>query len=411
MAKILLLAPYWHDGQHVGRRRMAAMRRWLMADGHEVRVVAAGVSGSGDDGILDVADPAGLGGDVRSMGTQRPFAGLRRLWRELQFLPDEGIAWARAVARNREVLRLASDCRLILSSSPPESTHLAALAISKATRVPHLCDLQDGWIDEPLRPALQRFAFRRWQEGRLEARVFQNSRMLLVTSSVWERRLRARYPDLVDRVHTLPLGVATDAPVSLAADGAAQRGSLRLLHAGSFTMSHNARRMEYLLRPLLAASPPKDSQPRRIELLGTLHPRESKELPGWQKKFRKTGWELSERSAMPREEFLRELPRYDGLLLLSASAGAVPSKLYEYLQTGLPILAVCTPESAVAEIARAQPAMETVAMGKSGGQEEPVGRFLQTCAEARRFAPPVEYADERLAAQFLAWVRPFLSGG
>jgi hypothetical protein len=380
------------------------MRRWLLADGHEVVVVAAGHGTATGGDVIDIVDPAGLAGDVRALQPRGPLVGVRRLWRELQHLPDAGIAWARAVARDRRVLKAAKASDCILSSSPPESTHLAAMAISKATGVAHLCDLQDGWIDEPLRPTLQRFAFRRWQEARLEARVFHHSRLLLVTSSVWEKRLHQRYPDLRQRVRMLPLGVAVEAPSALAAPVPAPRGTgtMRLLHAGSFTMSHNARRMEYLLEPLLQAP----EGHTRIELLGRLHPRETAALESWRGRFEAIGWELAERDAMPRDEFLRELPGYDGLLLLSASFGAVPSKLYEYLQTGLPILAVCPHDSAVAEIARRHPAMELVEMAKPSGARDAVTLFVQCCREGRRYAAAQEFSDESLAAQFLEWIKP-----
>lgn len=404
MTRVLILAPYWHDRQHVGRRRLATMRRWLVADGHEVVVVAAGSGTRRAEDCIDVVDPAGLAGDMRAMPARVPFAGVRRLWQELQHLPDAGVGWARAVASNPTVLKAARASDLILSSSPPESTHLAAMAISKATGLAQLCDLQDGWIDEPLRPALQRFAFRRWQEGRLETSVFHHSRLLLVTSSVWEKRLHERYPDLKERVRMLPLGAAVEAPMGLAAQAPSGAGEIRLLHAGSFTMSHNARRMEYLLEPLLLGA----ENGARVELLGRLHPRETEALGGWRRKFEASGWELEARDSVPRDEFLRELPRYDGLLLLSASSGAVPSKLYEYLQTGLPMLAVCPRDSAVAEIAQRQPAMEFVEIARPAQARDAVARFVQCCREGRRYDAPAQFSDENLAAQFLGWVAPLL---
>jgi hypothetical protein len=179
-------------------------------------------------------------------------------------------------------------------------------------------------------------------------------------------------------------------------------------------MSHNARQMPLLLEPLIrAAGATGKSADRgvRVELLGGLHPREKQALPSWRRRFESCDWEFVERAPVPRDEFLRELLSYDGLLLLSASRGAVPSKLYEYLQTGLPVLAVCPRDSAVAEIAERQPAMEFVEMGKADDSADSIARFLAACREGRRFDAPPEYSDDALAAQFLGWLQPLFSGG
>jgi len=404
MARALLLAPFWHDAAHVGRRRLAGMKRWLEDAGHEVLVVAAGERG--EPGALDVSDPLARAGDVRAGVRAGPFMKLRRLFHEARHVPDDGIAWARQVAADDRVADAASGAAFILSSSPPESTHLAAHELSRAHDIPHVCDLQDGWIDEPLRPILQRFALRRSIEGRLEQRVLLHARCVLVTSEIWRERLLSRYPALDARTHTLPLGLGDPAEVELPTNRKPARPPM-LLHAGSFTLSHNARRMELLLNALLAA-PPRGWAGLRVQLLGALHPLESESLGGWQERFARLDCELDAKDAVPRQQFLEELGRCSGTLLLSASVGAIPSKLYEYLEIGRPVLAVCPRDSAVARLAERLPALHFLEMGRPEHAGPVVSAFLAAVREGREYEPPSEFSDATLRRSFLDQVEPLL---
>ena len=84
-------------------------------------------------------------------------SGLGRLGTEARFvyqralIPDKAAPWlATAVPAGIRVVR-RHDIDVIMSTSPPSSTHLVAEAIATATRRPFVADFRDSWLDNPHR--------------------------------------------------------------------------------------------------------------------------------------------------------------------------------------------------------------------------------------------------------------------
>jgi len=250
---------------------------------------------------------------------------------------------------------------------------------------------------------LQKLAFRRWQEGRLEASIYRGAARILVTSEVWAERLARRRPEVADRITTLHSAAP---PPELRGSGTPEdpaRG-LFLLHAGTFTLSHNARRVELLLEPLRRGLPPGTG---RILFLGRLQPFEAEACRVAAAGFASRGWSLEVEDAVPREEFLALLPRAHGLLLLSASGGALPSKLFEYLTTGRPILAVTAEGSAVWRWGERLPALFCLDPAQPGTHAAAVERFLAAASDPDwRAAPPRAFEEDTLGRVFLEALSP-----
>jgi hypothetical protein len=403
MARILLIAPHWTQSTNVARRRLVDMQRWLQASGHTICVVSAGERSHGEE--IAVEDPRAVSGGLRRVEARR-FARLRRWSRELRYLPDEGMPWAERVQRDRRVLDAASRSDLIVSSSPPESAHMAAHGLAARFAVPHLADLQDGWVDEPLRLSMQEFALRRWAEARLERRILSSAASITVTTDVWRDRLAARYPELESRIHTVRL-----APPQVQLPPAVPQrceGRLQLLHAGSFTLSHHRRRIELLLQPLLDAAASAGQELRaRVLLLGDLHPAELAELSPWQQRFAAYDWRLEHAAAVPQQPYFDILAQQHGLLLLSASMGALPSKLFEYLALGRPILALTLRGSAMWTESERCPA--AIVADYRVPHDPAVLHFLREAAQRQQpHTVPAYVGEAELRDRFLACVAPLL---
>ena len=79
------------------------------------------------------------------LGTEARYAYQRAL------IPDKATPWlATAVPAGIGVVR-RHDIDVIMSTSPPGSTHLVAEAIATATRRPFVADFRDSWLDNPHR--------------------------------------------------------------------------------------------------------------------------------------------------------------------------------------------------------------------------------------------------------------------
>lgn len=354
--KAILLVPFWRQTGHVGRNRVDRVVRWLADGGYDIVLVGAGRTESVRDtswGVeLTVRDPLGLYRDPEP-GTDpalpRRATKLQRTVAHRLFSPDPSVVWARAAARHPAVLEAARGGTCILSSSPPESIHLGAWLLSKRTSVPHIVDLRDGWLDEPLRALLRTSGLRRWQERRMEARILRDATAILVTSGSWKELLCRRLPELAAKVHVITNAYPHTMPEARPAPPITSERELVLIHAGRFTDSRWTQHPGLLLSALLHNL---SQEPARgvVRLIGALPAEDLRLIERFRPDFAAAGWRIECPGSVPREALLALLPQADGLLLLSASHAAIPSKLFEYIPTGRPIFVVTERGSATWQI-------------------------------------------------------------
>lgn len=354
MKKAVIFAPFWRRAGHVGNYRIDRFVRWLAAGGFYVVLVRAG-SATGQHHVpwgveLAVRDPLGLYRDAVSDGapvkTRRPNR-LRRLLAYWLFNPDPGILWARAAARHPAVLEHAEGASFVLSSSPPESAHIGAATFAKNLKAELIIDMRDGWLDEPLKPLLRYSRLQRWREGRLEQAILQQADKIFVTSPVWKSLLGDRLPFTLDKTVVLTNGYPPEGLFDLKQTrNRPANEPLRLVHAGRFTGSSLSRKVSYLLEPLLMGLGNIGTQ-GVVTLLGRLEVADLEDVTRLQSQFRTKGWIIEVKDAVPRDEMMAHLNQADGLLLLSASQAAIPSKLFEYLSLGKPVFAATPQASAV----------------------------------------------------------------
>lgn len=401
--KAVLFAPFWRQGNHVGNYRVDRFRRWLIDEGYSVVVIRAG-SSSGErkeswGQEITVRDPVGTYRDTTpdapAMFVRKPNKA-RRWVSNLLFNPDPTVAWARSAARDPRVIQVAQGAKFILSSSPPESAHVGAWLLSRRAGVPHIVDMRDGWLDEPLRPLLRSSALRRWRERRLETLILGAAKAIQVTSDAWKELLCARYPALAPRVRVLTNGYPRGLPSDTMKLGQSSDDGVILVHAGGFLSSRMTQSPELLLEPLLPHLLG-GSQRGVIRLIGPLSGDERKIVEAYSERFMDAGWRIEAPGQLTRLEVLALLPKASGLLLLAATHAALPSKLFEYLPTGKPIFAVTYRNSAVWRICSQLPQATLVEIGSEDGLPKPDRPFYQL-TEARI---PRDYSEEFLAKKFM----------
>jgi len=388
----------------VGNNRIDRFVRWLVSDGYHIVMVRAG----GESAIreepwgqeITVRDRLGL---YRDAGSGAPAANprkpnkLRRALAYRLFSPDPTIVWAKAAAKHPKVLAAMEDAHFILSSSPPESAHVGAWLLSRKTSVPHIVDMRDGWLDEPLKQLLRSSAFRRWQEARLERRILQDAKGIQVTSEIWKKLLCKRYPQLTAKVQVLTNGYPENTQaLSATEDREGNNGKTVLIHAGRFTGSRLTQYPALLLEPLLK-NLTNASETGSIRLIGALTQDELSQIALFESRFKDIGWQIETPGAIPRSELLEQLPKASGLLLLSASHAALPGKLFEYIPTGLPIFVVTSKGSATWKICKNLPQATLVDTETNIGGMENAGYHFYDKAG---FSVPDDYSEYNLSLQF-----------
>lgn len=408
-SKAIIFAPFWRQRGHVGNYRIDRFIRWLRERGDEVVVVRAGdryglaVESWGTE--FTIRDPLGFHPDhstvdaARAGPVRRPNR-LRRYLANLLFNPDPAVVWAVRAASDKSVQRIAQGARWIISSSPRESSHVAAAKLSRRVGAALIIDMRDGWLDEPLDLLLQNSRLSRRREGRLEARILRQAHCIFVTSRQWREMLQARLPFV--REKTVVLTNAYPRTRTKPCPAEAAKGPLTLLHAGRLRGSDQSRLAELLFAPLLEGLRSTGEPAGVLVFLGDLTPEDRLELTGYRARFEDLGWRIQVDASVSREEMIVRLSTAHGLLLLSASQAAIPSKVFEYIPTGKPVLAVCPKGSAVWDIAADLKQFFPVDSGSSATASSTVRSFLQRCRlGGTEFEVPEQYSEPYLKEIFL----------
>lgn len=396
--KAVLFVPFWRMAGHVGNNRVDRFRRWLTGAGYEIVMICAGsresMQPTGWGREITIVDRLGLHPETAAgqhCAVARKPNKYRRALAYWLFNPDPAVIWAKTAARHPGVIEAATGAEFILSSSPPDSAHVGAWMLSQRTGVPHIMDMRDGWLDEPLKPVLLTSAVRRWQEGRLESRVARDAHAIQVTSEVWKELFDARYPDLSNRVHVLTNGYPPSQGAVLQKRKKTGVDEKVLVHAGRFTGSRLSQKPELLMEPLLR-NLRINSTGGVIRFYGDLAADEVARIREFQQDLSDIGWRIEFLGMVPRGQVLDVMRQADGLLLLSASHAALPSKLFEYLSTGLPIGYVADSNSAAAGLLKDVPQAVDLRFSKIG---------LMDMGLRREKLIPTQYGQSHLAAQFM----------
>ena len=331
--------------------------RWLKNNGHKVVLLSAGMADHVQDtewGVeITIKDPLMTPGKYAGEANHpNEFQFLRRTWRTISYVvfsPDQSIFWAKKIVKHPIVNEHMNNIDLVLSSSPPESGHISSSLISQKYSVPLIIDFRDGWLDEPLRPIVEQFKLRKYLEGKWERKVVAQASHIFVTSSIWKQRLQDRLPNSKGKTTVLTNGYPLIGENEQKQENKKTASLLlTLIHAGQFSASRATQKLSNLLGPILSALLAMRSQTTgEIILLGNLEQQDLIEFDVWKAKFRDIRWDLSHLPHVPYKEVAGRLRHADGLLLLSVSSAAIPSKLYDYIPTGKPILAVTPRGSAV----------------------------------------------------------------
>jgi len=362
MRLVLLFAYFYPPLAGGGVHRVLSFTRHLPAHGWACTVVCAGehdywvrdesllAAVPDDTEVIRVSGGSGLSAWLRlkrddAAGTRshRAFTPLRAL-SDWCLLPDSYAGWAGRARATVEQRIARGGIDALLSSSPPDSVHLAAADVARRTSVPWVADFRDPWIGLSFRtpPTPWHAATQR----AMEARVLGGASLVLAASRTHADALAARTGDRPRALLHLPNGFE---PAPRVADVPAD-DRFRIVFTGSLSLMDDLATLIDALASLLARDPGARAL-LRVDLLGP-YDRE------WQERASTRGLDGVVRFAGPRAHAEARLAqRSADLLLLWRPHGEgyrtmVPGKLYEYLASGRPVLALLPDGDEAAELVR-----------------------------------------------------------
>ncbi len=274
---------------------------------------------------------------------------IRRLWRTLLLqprrllVPDVAIAWSLTSVRQGIRVVRKHDIDLVISTSPPETCHVIARRISRATGVPWIADFRDSWLDLPhLRTDRLLVRLKHRYNTRLATRMLRHASTITTVSKPLAQDLTRRHPDTP--VHVIPNGIDLDdlqeipPPLPLQSD-VHRSDRCVIAYTGNFFGRQSPQRFLDATAALLERRPALIDQ-LVIRFVGGLKPEDHALIDG----------SPALRSVIERIPFsdyrdvLAEQAAADILLLYVApganSQGVYTGKVFEYVAAQRPVLAL-----------------------------------------------------------------------
>jgi len=357
MSRLLVVTYVYPPASGVGGIRWSTMTKYLRRAGHEVTVLTSSAFGTSDDdaqqGVVrtkDLSASSGLRALLRrgvvaadeapDDVTPTPSRALTRV-----LVPDSYlVSWAPyALVAMRRILR-ASPIDCLITSSPPESAHLLALALGPR-RPAWVADLRDGWLFEPHREPFSLRA-QRALDARAEAAVVRKADRVTSVVRPIVRDLEERFGRPVRHV---PNGWDPDV-VPEKPDIDLDPRMLNVVHTGTLVGAgwrRNPTSFFHALETCLRRRPELRDR-LRIVVAGAKTAQDAALLDRFQ-----LGDVVRHIGRLRREQAVGLQREADALLLLSSAPeflSPVPVKLYEYLTAEAPVLAVAPPGSESAQM-------------------------------------------------------------
>lgn len=291
------------------------------------------------------------------------------------FIPDARVFWAKAV--KKQFLKSESQFDAVISTGPPHSAHLAGLDISKHFSLPFIADFRDPWMEIEYFDKLKITSRSKEKHRRLEQVVLNSATIVTTVSPSWAELFKSKGAKRTAVVFngfepdTKPMGE----PV----------------FSDQFSMVHTGTLGEDRMVPALYTAMDKFIQ-SDTSVKNLIHV----EFAGNTSDAIKKGFQsLSPESVIdygfvPHREAIKLTQKAGLLLLIQNNAklnilGRIPSKVFEYLATGNPILIVGNPSSDLAELVRNEPGIYVVDFKDELGIEQAIKESYSFWKNKERF--------------------------
>ena len=248
------------------------------------------------------------------------------------FIPDVESGWNPFAVKHGKEIIYKDRIDALYTTSPPHSTQLIGLALSKQTGLPWVADFRDDWITNPLFAPTNRISAK--LHTVLEERVVRKASKIVVTNRHTKESFLRKHPFCgEDKVVVIPNGYDLS---DFAGIEEKMFPRFTIVHNGGLGTGLTARYFFSALRALIDEHPEfgKDVE---VRFAGGISKKDKKTV----KDLELDNTVVVQRH-MPYKDCIKQLVRsHLFLLFLTAEAGGsarTPAKLYDYIAAGRPVL-------------------------------------------------------------------------
>ena len=281
----------------------------------------------------------------------------------------------------------------VFSTFPPMGTHFAGYWLSRRKTLPWVADFRDPVADNPVYEDTNQFTKNLYRK--MEQIFVRSADFTIANTDAAQKKLQLAYPAYADRIHLIwngfdPEDRLTPLPV-------ASSGPRIVAHVGELYGGRSASPILHSVRRLIDCG---RVDPRDFQLLFA-GPMVEGSLPdeAFVAAAVREGWLKLDRERVPQKVAHKIIQMADALVLIQhLTVLQVPGKLYEYIQTGRPILAFVPPDSPVERILKKSgvPYQCVYGSGTDVEIDDSVFRFLKMLGQHGK---PTEWFETEFNAQ------------
>ncbi len=256
------------------------------------------------------------------------------------FIPDARVFWVKPSVAYLEKYIRENEIDTIITSGPPHSLHLIGLELKQKMNLKWLADFRDPWTTIGYHKSLRLSQYAAKKHKQLESQVLNSADTIIVTSKTTKAEFQA--------LTTKPIEVITNGFDVEKVDKQSLDTKFSLAHIGSFLSERNPKIVWESLVELCAEIPDFKSH-LEIKLIGAI----SQEVLETIEQFGLNLY-LNNLGYVSHAEAVAHQRKSQVLLLIEINSeetkSILPGKLFEYMVSERPILAIGPKDSDFAEI-------------------------------------------------------------
>ena len=256
------------------------------------------------------------------------------------FIPDARVFWVKPSVAYLEKYIRENEIDTIITSGPPHSLHLIGLELKQKMNLKWLADFRDPWTTIGYHKSLRLSQYAAKKHKRLESQVLNSADTIIVTSKTTKAEFQA--------LTTKPIEVITNGFDVEKVDKQTLDAKFSLAHIGSFLSERNPKILWESLVELCTEIPDFKSH-LEIKLIGAI----SQEVLETIEQFGLNSF-LNNLGYVSHAEAVAHQRKSQVLLLIEINSeetkSILPGKLFEYMVSERPIVAIGPKDSDFAEI-------------------------------------------------------------
>jgi glycosyltransferase involved in cell wall biosynthesis len=256
------------------------------------------------------------------------------------FIPDARVFWVKPSVSFLEKYILENDIDTIITSGPPHSLHLIGLELKQKLNLKWFADFRDPWTTIGYHKSLRLSSFAAKKHKALEHQVLNAADTVIVTSKTTKTEFQA--------ITNKPISVITNGYDTEQIEKQTLDVKFSLAHIGSFLSERNPKMLWEVLLELLEEIPSFKLN-LEIKLIGAV----SQEVLETISQFGLNEY-LNNLGYVSHAEAIAHQRKSQVLLLIEINSedtkSIIPGKLFEYMVSNRPIIAIGPQDSDFAEI-------------------------------------------------------------